>query len=265
MYSGRTVNSSYYQFPGPQKTGSPFHIDAILPARECMIPGVGGMLSNRLSDFDLGGRDAWMFISIKNRAFDRTYVNRFIEMCEVLGIRGHICPVDAPYHYNRMAELGRDDLPAEEAAKIERVTAEISRMVEKALKGSLTTRVDHVRWQDLEAETPPQYRSELTTAFHEGTDIRNAIYEQVASVKQLEDERTFERFAEFFLCEVPVLMHAYYSKGATMDVYPGPQPKLLWSIELGLVEDELPMLTALTRSDRAMLYLDTHNRRASRH
>jgi hypothetical protein len=264
MYSGRLVNSSFYQFPGKQ-TESRFHIDTVLPARECTVSGVGGVLSNRLSDFDLSGREAWMFISIKNRAFDRAYVNRFIEMCELLGIPGHICPVDAPYHYNRMAELGRDDLPREEAAKIERLTSDISRMVQKALNGSRTTRVDHVTWCDLEAETPPLYRAELTAAFNEGKAIRNAIYEQVASVKELEDERTFERFAEFFLCEVPVLMYAYYSKGPTIDVYPGPQPKLLWTIELGLVEDELPRLTALTRSDRAMLYLDTHNRKASGH
>ncbi len=264
MYSSRIVNSSFYKVAG-KETGSRFHIDTVLPARECTLPGVGGVLSNRLSDFDLSGREAWMFISIKNRAFDRAYVNRFIEMCEVLGIQGHVCPVDGPYHYNRMAELGRDDLPGEEALKIERLTSDISRMVQKALNGSRTTRVDLVRWCDLEAETPPLYRSELTAAFNAGTAIRDAIFEQVGSVKELKDERTFERFAEFFLCEVPVLMYAYYSKGPTIDVYPGPQPKLLWTIELGLVENELPRLTALTRRGRAMLYLDTHDRRASRH
>lgn len=263
MYSGRDVN--YYAYrPADEHNRNRCHFSATLPARECTVPGVGGMLNNRLSDFDLSGRNGWMFISIKNRSFDRAYVKRFIEMCESLGVDGHICPVDMPYHYNRMAELGRDDLPEEEALKIEQLSSDISRMVQKALNGLRTKRVDLVRWRDIEAETPSLYRAELTCAFNARTSIRDAIFEQVSSVKRLENERMFERFAEFFLCEVPVLLHAYYGNGPTFDIYPGPQPKLIWNIELGLFETELPHLTALTRKDRAMLYLDTHDRKASR-
>jgi hypothetical protein len=59
-------------------------------------------------------------------------------------------------------------------------------------------------------------------------------------------------------------MHAYYGSGATLDIYPGPQPRFFWQIEMGEFEDELPALTAMTRRARPMLYLDTHDRSASK-
>ena len=181
-------------------------------------------------------------------------------MCEGLGLNGHVCPVDDPYRYNSMAELKTDVLPEEEAAKIERLSSDITRMVQKAINGKLTKQVDIVKWRDLEDATPKAYRAELTKAFKEGTSIRDHLYDHISSVKPLDSDEDFERFAEFFLCEVPVLLNTYYSSGPTMDIYPGPQPKFFWQIELGEFEDELPLLTALTRKGRSMLYLDTHDR-----
>ena len=253
MYSARKINELAY--------GNGLSVaDRDLPARESTLSGMGGVLTNRAGDFELQGRDAWIFISIKNRGFNRPYIDRFIDMCEASGVQGHVCPVDDPYRYNAMAELKRDDLPPEEAAKIERLSSDIARMVQKAINGKCTTSVDIVKWADLEAATPPVYREELTRAFREGTRIRDILFEHVSSVKPIETERDFERFAEFFLCEVPVLLYAYYANGATLDIYPGPQPKFFWQIELGAFERELPELTALTRTERPMLYLDTHDR-----
>ena len=263
MYSGRLVNLVVDEAGGKL---SPTHrsVTESLPARESTLPGIGGLLSSRAGDFDLRGRDAWIFISIKNRSFNRPYIDRFIDMCDAFELRGHVCPVDDPYRYNRMAELGRDDLPEEEVAKIQRLSGDIARMVQKAINGKRARHVDLVRWCDLEAETPPVYRAELTAAFTARTRIREILFEHVSSVKSIDSERTFERYAEFFLCEVPVLIHAYYGKGPTMDIYPGPQPKFFWQIELGLFEAELPRLTALTRAARSLLYLDTHDRSGAR-
>jgi hypothetical protein len=233
-----------------------------LPATESTLTGMGGVLMSRSGDFDVEGRKAWIFISIKNRGFSRSYINRFIDMCEDAGIEGCICPVDTPYRYNAMAELKCDDLPPEEADKIDRLSADITRMAQKAINGKCTERVSLVKWSDLEAQTPPVYREELTRAFENGTRIREILRDHVCSIKPVESEEDFERYAQFFLCEVPVLMYAYYSDGATMDIYPGPQPRFFWQIELGHFEQELPQLTAMTRGTRSMLYLDTHDRSA---
>jgi len=257
MYSARIVNSLT---DSATAASSNVSVSDLLPARECNLPGIGGVLTNRSGDFDLKGRDAWIFISIKNRGFNRPYIDRFIDMCDGLGLNGHVCPVDDPYRYNSMAELRRDDLPEEESAKIERLSTDIARMVQKAINGKRTTQVDIVKWRDLEANTPPCYRAELSQAFHDRTRIRDILYDHISAVKPVETEKDFERFAEFFLCEVPVLMHAYYCNGPTLDIYPGPQPKFFWQIELGLFSKELPELTALTKEGRSMLYLDTHDR-----
>jgi hypothetical protein len=263
MYSGRMVNALVD--PALQQGNrADTSVTELVPARECTLTGVGGVLTNRAGDFDLEGRDAWIFISIKNRGFNRPYIDRFIDMCDRCDIRGHVCPVDDPYRYNSMAELERDDLPPEEALKIERLSADISRMVQKAINGRRTTRVDIVKWRDLEEDTPKIYREELTAAFHARTKVRDVLHDHVTSVKPVTSERSFERYAKFFLCEVPVLIYSYYGRGPTLDIYPGPQPKFFWQIEMGLFEDELPQLTALTKSTRPMLYLDTHDRTGKR-
>lgn len=260
MYSARMVNSLSDSATSDKAAAASANVSELLPARECSLPGIGGVLTNRAGDFDLQGRDAWIFISIKNRGFNRPYIDRFIDMCDGLGLNGHVCPVDDPYRYNSMAELRCDELPDEEAAKIERLSADISRMVQKAINGKMTKQVDIVKWRDLEEATPKSYRAELTAAFRNGTRIRDILFEHISSMKPVESERDFERYAEFFLCEVPVLMHAYYSNGPTMDIYPGPQPKFFWQIEMGFFAKELPKLTNLTKAGRSMLYLDTHNR-----
>jgi len=260
MYSARAVNAGVKAYCAPSQS-SLSNLGEILPAQEAVLPGFGGVLVNRLGDFALQERQAWIFISIKNRSFNRPYINRFIDMCDQLGLQGHICPVDDPYRYNAMAELQCDHLPDAEAEKIQRLSKDITRMVQKAINGKLTKNVDIVRWCDLEARTPTIYREELTRAFKAGGRIREALRQHIGAVKSFDTERDFERFAEFFLCEVPVLMHTYYNDGPSMDIYPGPQPKFFWEIELGVFESELPELTALTRSgSRSLLYLDTHDR-----
>ena len=93
MYSARTVNFA-------SNSASNAGISEIIPARESEIQGLGGVFISRQSDFNLLGREAWLFISIKNRSFNKQYIKRFIDLCSEEGIKGYICPVDTPYIYN---------------------------------------------------------------------------------------------------------------------------------------------------------------------
>jgi len=258
MYSARLINDTAYFSPQ-----SPTSVSDQLHATESIFPGLGGVLTAREPDFDITGRVAWVFISIKNRSFSKVYIRQFIELCEATGIEGRICAVDRPYLFNAMAELGVDSLPDSETAKIMGLSGDFQRMVTKAIRARKSERVKLVQWDDLENATPQIYRDELAQAFHSGGRVRDLFFDHVSSVKPISDERQFERFADFFLCEVPVLLHAYYGAGATMDIYPGPQPAFLWQIELGEFAQELPELTALTGRGRPMLFLDTHNRRSA--
>lgn len=229
----------------------------IVPACERTLSGVKCTFVNRESDFDLKDREAWIFISIKNRLFNRAYVNWFIQMCEENGLVGHICRVDDPYRYNRMAELGATNLPDDEVEKIERLSGDIGRMVQKALNGSRTTSVDMVRWRDIADETPQELHDELRQAFNSKGKVYTALAQHVSNVKPIESEEQLASYAEFFLCEVPILFHAYYRNKSTLDIYPGSQPEFFWQIEMGDFADELPLLTAISRRSRSMLYLDT--------
>jgi hypothetical protein len=229
----------------------------IVPARAYTLSDVTGTLVNRAGDFELAGRHAWIFISIKNRKFNRPYVDWFIRMCDENGLNGHICRVDDPYKFNRMAELGVDILPEGEAEKIERLSNDIGRMVQKALNGSRTENVDMILWRDVARDTPSKYHDEIRAAFKKDGLVRKALSNHVRSVKDIETQEQLNRFVEFFLNEVPILFHAYYQSGGTLDIYPGSQPDFFWQVEMGVFEDELPLLTALTRQGRTMTYFDT--------
>ena len=233
-----------------------------LPQRGATLAGMPGVLLNRAGDFDLQGREAWLFISIKNRRFTKSYIAWFVRFCEEHGLEGHVSPVDNPYLFNRMAELGLDDLddlPSAEAAKIGQLSSETARKAQKAINGHLSKRVDIVSWGDIETETPRVLLDEMRAAFDARTPVRDALHRHISSVKPVACERSFERYAEFFLREVPVLLHAYYRCGGTLDVYPGSQPDFFWEIETGRYARELPKLTALTKSGRSMLYMETHD------
>jgi hypothetical protein len=221
------------------------------------LTGQQGVLTNLNSNFDLVGRDAWLFISIKNRRFNRIYLNWFIDFCDEVGLSGHICPVDTPYRYNRMAEMGRDYLQEGEEARIVQRSNEIVSMAKKGINGKRSNLVDIVRWAELESATPEVYLNELREAFYSGSRLRDMLFEHIACVKELNSEKTFERYAEFFLSEVPVLMQTYYGQGSVLDVYPGPQAEFLWSLELGEFKDELPELSKLAHSGESLLYFET--------
>jgi hypothetical protein len=236
--------------------------DRRVSGREADLAGMAGRLECREDDFSLHGREAWIFISIKNRRFNRRYVDWFIDLCQASSLEGRICAVDDPYRFNRMAELKIDILAEEEAAKIERLSSDIQRMAQKALNGKRADAVSMVSWRELAEETPPQLKSELRRGFENSPAIRKVLRDHIGSVKDFESDECFRRYAEFFLCEVPVLMHAYYRSGGAFDIYPGPQVDFFWQIETGIFEEELPQLTALTRTGRPLLYMETFDQDA---
>ena len=246
-----------YSDPDRDLAARPLTTRDIVPARRRSLSGVAGTLVSRDGRFELAGREAWIFVSIKNRKFNRQYIDWFIRMCAEHGLQGRICRVDDPYRYNRMAELGIYTLADEEVEKIERLSGDIGRMIQKAINGSRTTCVEMVTWRDLADNTPKAYHAELRHAYEARGLVREALSQHVRRMKPIESEKQLNQFVEFFLAEVPVLIHAYYRAGGSLDIYPGPQPEFFWQIELGLFEAELPLLTERTREGRTMLYFDT--------
>ena len=207
--------------------------------------------------FDISERCSYLFVSIKNRQFTRNYIDWFIEMSCKAGNEAVICPVDEPYHFNRMAELGIARLPIDEAQRIQKLAADVSRMAQKAINKSMNDRLRLVPWSEFSDRTPSRFKREVQTAFDSEGLFQQTIIDHVASVKGDLDKAVLRAYAEFFLCEIPVLASALYSKRGSLDVYPGDQADLFWQLELGDFEEELPELTAHVQSGEPLLYMNT--------
>ena len=99
-------------------------------------------------------RPFYLFISLKNRKFNKLYISWFIDLCETYHQIGKICIVDEPYLFNRMAELGVDHLQENERRKIEQISWEIERKVSKTINSSGSTQATIISWKELTAQTP---------------------------------------------------------------------------------------------------------------
>ena len=204
-------------------------------------------------------RPAYLFISLKNRAFTRTFIAWFVDACQTHFSDGQICIVDEPYHFNRQAELGiTGRLPAEEVAKLEQLAWEINRKVSKVISFRGNHKVSVIDWHMLSATTPAWMKAEIQAAFERKGDFYEKVLKQVLLMKGNQRPiADLERFAGFFLCELPVLLHVYYSSQVgIVDIYPGNQAQILWQIEAGDFREELPVITRQILAGPKLVYLD---------
>jgi hypothetical protein len=182
----------------------------------------------------------------------------FVDVCDHFATPGTICVVDEPYLFNLKAKLGCDVLPRSEVAKLKQIAWEIRRKAQKAIRARRSTRVSLRSWQQLSRATPGWMKAEVTNAFEK----RGKFYRQVlAQVKLAKGNhhpiKRLEQYAGFFLCEVPVLIYAYYAAAqGLVDVYPGENAEVLWRIELGEFRDELPRTTAFALAGPKLIYVN---------
>lgn len=200
----------------------------------------------------------YLFISIKNREFTRDYIQWFVNACDAGGYRGLVCAVDEPYLYNRMAELATDTLPEHESARIYQVSREVSRKAEKVIRGSMSKNVTLTTWAELTDSTPGWMLEEVTAAYQQKGDFWSSVRACVAVVKSHQDDISLDRYAKFFLCELPVLIYWYYHPtGGAFDVYPGENLEIFTMIEQGVFMQELPRMTDFSIRAKPLVYLNT--------
>jgi hypothetical protein len=202
--------------------------------------------------------EAWLFISIKNRQFTRTYIDWFIDYCHFENRNGVICPVDAPYRFNKMAELNIDQLSLKEENKHTQVSWEVSRKVQKALNAKNSSFVRIQSWNELDTNTPKDLKSEISDAFKARGLFYSTITSHVAYMKECDDLAIIERYCKFFLAELPVLFYVYYRGEQIIDVYPGEQPIFFRQFEEGMFEKELPICTQFIKNGHPFIYMQTY-------
>jgi hypothetical protein len=204
------------------------------------------MLLNRFKPVglgDLASRRGLLAISIKNPRFSNALISSFARICCDNMAQGLVTVVDRPYELNLRA-AGRG--PAWEHAEIEklrRIAAETRIRVTRMLAKERASRIELLDWNTLEEVTPAW----LTDEIHAGWNRRGIFYADVLAQTQTvipeTEQPLLERYAEFMIDELPVLLYLYYfGCEQVVDFYPGPQPLLFWKLEAGVYAEELPEL-----------------------
>lgn len=207
---------------------------------------------------NLSGREILLFISIKNRRFTKQYLRWFTEIVRSLGQNAIISIVDEPYLYNRMADLSLDSLPQDELLRLDKIAEEVTRRAHKAINAAGSDKIQFIPWRSWSDQTPECFKQEVLTAFTRSGPFRDAVIDHVRSVKGNLRMHTLEAYAKFFLCEIPVLVWAYYRPDTMVaDVYPGEQAKLFWQIESGEFHKCLPLISQYASVGTPLLYLNT--------
>lgn len=241
----------------PRRADSP-----IVLAKNLEFGGLSCTLTNCWDHEVFEGRLFCLFISIKNRKFTRDYIKWFVNICDGGGHRGLICAVDEPYLYNRMAELAMDELPAHESEKIHQLSREVTRKAEKVIRGTKSQNVNLINWSKISAATPDWMKEEVAMGYQQQGAFWYEIRRHITVLKKPRDKVTLDRYARFFLCEIPVIIYSYYHlRDGVVDVYPGPNADVFRMIEQGFFEEELPRMTAFARVGCPLVYLDTGSQR----
>jgi hypothetical protein len=207
---------------------------------------------------DLRDKSGFLMISVKNPLFTRKLVDRYCRFSIEHLDAGLITIVDLPYIRNILASFEDPEARRREIEKLESISGEIRRLVEKVLTGYPSSNVSVVSWNSLVEETPRWLQEEIRAGFRVGGKFYGDIMAQTKKVIRVPgNERNLERFAEFLLEETPVILHLYYLYEArVVDFYPGPPADYFLKLEEGLYADELPEISRIAGKHAGMIYVD---------
>lgn len=242
--------------PQPRSLGSS---EASLYRQQVQLAGrFAATLQNRFrapTDSDLRARIGLLAISARNPRFSNALVEAFCRTARERLAGGLVTVVDRPYERNIAAGCGTSEEQLQEIEILRRVATEtlvrVGRIIAKA-GGAISIKP----WDELAAETPGWLTQSIRTAWEKRGRFYADVLAQTGTViptKPAPD--ALERYAEFLLEELPVLLHCYYFRPEeVVDVYPGPQPVLFWRIEAGAYADEMPVLAHRLRQRAGVVY-----------
>lgn len=221
--------------------------DGLFRRRVPLADGFEATLENRFrapTDADLRTRTGLLAISVKNPRFSNALIAAFCRACRERFAAGAVTVVDKPYERNVAAGRGTPDRQRQEIDTLRRVATEarvrVGRIVARHGGGAVSIEP----WDALAAETPEWLIRGIRAAWgRRGRFHADVLAQSRAILPHAPAPVALERYAEFLLEELPVLLHRYYFRpDEVVDVYPGPQPAVFWRIEAGAYADEMPDL-----------------------
>jgi hypothetical protein len=215
-------------------------------------------LGKRAGLTDLQGKRVYLMVSVKNPNFSARLISTFCDLVETHFGRGEVILVDTPYASTISAIEANETVRRRELEDLQRVTNERRRLVERIL-AKRSEILPVYSFDQVKREVSPPLLLEVRTAFELETRFRQAILDRSREVAPATiPDALLPRFAEFLVCEIPVLCFLYYARGepGVVDVYPGEIPEIFWDIERGLYADELPGISRLAERSPGLIYVE---------
>jgi hypothetical protein len=224
----------------------------LIRSRKCIVITTADAFSNWHQR-----KHFYLFVSLKNRRFTDSLLDWFVHVCAEYRVQGYISVVDSPYLLNERAKLGRK-LSEAEVSRIFQMASERYRQINRILRRrSSNSYIRLIKWEDLTSKTPARLKEEVLRAFGAKKRFYTAILEQTRQMKpRLTTIDSLERYAQFVLAELPILLYVYYATSdGVVDFYPGENFHFYEEVEQGTFEDELPETTAFIRQGQPLVYV----------
>lgn len=208
---------------------------------------------------ELRGRLAMLLLSLKNPAFTPELVQWFVELTAPQFDQAVISVVDTPYYHNLRAQYPHEDdkLIQRRQLDIDTLSFEKQRMVQRIINRVQTHQVSLIPWRVLEYVTPRWIREELDMAFAQRGAFYRNIIEQVKRIRDVSSNpEILERYAQFLLAEIPVILMLYYQGAGVVDMYPGANFFLYQMLESGELRAELPRSTEFVQAGTPLIYVE---------
>lgn len=204
----------------------------------------------------LGHHFATLLLSLKNPDFTPELVTWFIDMSKHVFTEAMICVVDTPYRFNLLADAGgiETDMVITKQKHLDQLALERRRMIQRCLNRADWPSVHLVPWSVLDRMTPRWMRTEVQAAFAAQGAFYTLVLDQIRAIRRVpNDHQSLERYAQFLLAEIPVLLLTYYGSTGVVDVYPGPNFELYTALEEGLFTHELPQISAFVQAGSSLI------------
>jgi hypothetical protein len=192
---------------------------------------------------DLVSRRGLLAVSIKNPRFSNALISAFARECSDRLAHGLVTIVDRPYERNLRAAGRGSAWEHAEIEKLGRISAETRVRVIRTLAKEGAGQIQLLGWDALAEMTPSWLVDEIRAGWNRRGIFYADVLAQTRAVIPAAEQPVLERYAEFILEELPVLLHLYYfGREQLVDFYPGPQSMLFWKLESGTYAEELPEL-----------------------
>lgn len=215
--------------------------------------------SNRRLKFpeSFSGRASMLMVSMRSRSFPREIIEKAFNFSKAHSLISCYTIVDLPYAHNAFANVDSLEELIDELNKLISIRGQVERKIKKVIRKN-GFEVEYIAWQDVISEVPIVFQQEVLNAVSNSKEFRESILSQVSLViPNFYNIPNRENFVMFFISELPCLLYLYTKyKGGVIDLYPGPNPDIIWQISNGHYVEFMPTITKSFADGNQFIYVE---------